>query len=183
MAGKWHHLMWIVAVLSGFCAVFAFANFPSQRWVWTTMLASSGTWFLVEAYRNLRNRIVLNALVFGFVVSCILFAMEEMARWLKLWSLYGGSFLFFGIPAELVAVYFFCSVAWALYIPRKFDWGHSIIEVVMVGFLLTLVEYILGWQWMIVGYGAGWTSAHTFIKYLVLLSLCHCLWYCVFGRE
>ncbi|MDI6639943.1 MAG: hypothetical protein QMD78_03880 [Methanocellales archaeon] len=134
-------------------------------------------WFLIELYHN---KTQTNKLKKSFLVGLFLmlfdFVVENSGKIAGLWEGYNSLFFVLYVPAEVMILCLVGGMAWALYLPERFDEVHSICDILLFSIFGALGEFILIKNG-ILAYMGGWTSIHAFMGYAVTWIILHALNY------
>lgn len=147
---------------------------------WYVILASALFWFALEARGN-RGR-VSEALKVGVFLLLFDFIFENSGWVLGLW--YTKSQVAVGVvPLQVMGIALFGGAAWALYLPEKFNFWHSLVDSLVFATFGALGERLLIGQVLFV-YQQWWTSYDAFVAYFLTWLILHYVRYDVFfGRR
>src|SRR5271169_5274626 len=146
---------------------------------WYVILVSAIAWFGLEANEN-RGRLT-SAMEVGAFLLIFDFIFENSGWLAGLW--YTKSEFHVGVvPLQVMGIAFFGGAAWALYLPRKFNLGHSIVDCLVFATFGALGERLLIGQVLFV-YQQGWTSYDAFVAYFLTWVILHFVRYRVFFRN
>ncbi len=146
---------------------------------WDLLLASAILWFAIE-FRDEKHRNRLpNALKIGAFLLVFDFAFENSGWLAGLWQTHS-SFAFGVVPIQVMGIAFFGGAAWAGYLPRKFNFWHSLSDCVVFGTFGALGEWLLIQQGLFT-YSLWWTSSFAFAAYFLTWILLHFVRYRVFA--
>jgi hypothetical protein len=137
-------------------------------------------WLAFEiAFRKPTHGSLASALAIGAFLMSFDFAFENLGWVLGLWST-SGSILAVGVvPVEIMALAFLGGTAWALYLPKRFHFQVSAMDVVVFACFgalgerifqnIGLMAYYSWWNtgFALLSYAAVWVMLH-FIRYVVL---------------
>jgi len=143
---------------------------------WYVVLVSALAWFGLEAGEN-RGRISSGMKVGAFLL--VFDFIFENSGWLAgLW--YTKSQFHVGVvPLQVMGIAFFGGTAWALYLPRKFNLWHSVVDCLVFATFGALGERLLIGQVLFV-YQQWWTSYDAFVAYFLTWVILHYVRYGVF---
>ncbi len=146
---------------------------------WYLILVSALVWFWLEAREN-RGRVSEGMKVGAFLL--IFDFVFENSGWLAgLW--YTKSQVAVGVvPLQVMGIAFFGGTAWALYLPRRFNPWHSLLDSLVFAFFGALGERLLIGQVLFV-YQQWWTSYDAFVAYFLTWVILHYVRYRVFFGE
>lgn len=153
-------------------AVFYLGAIPKDL-ILLTLVFWSVVFLAVEVFlqkpdmETLRNAFGVGAflMIFDFIV--------ENSGWiLHLWTVHGPLFQIGAVPLEILLVTLIGGAAWALYLPKKFDWRHSALDVLLFAIYGTLGEHLLRLSGIMV-YEQWWGWPHAFVAYLLTWLLLH----------
>lgn len=154
-------------------------SIPLGQASWYVIMVSALVWFGMEAREN-RGRL-RSALAVGAFLLLFDFAFENSGWLVHLW--YTKSQAAVGVvPLQVMVIAFFGGSAWALYLPREFDLGHSICDCLAFATFGALGERLLIGQVLFV-YEQWWTSYDAFAAYLLTWVILHYVRYNVFFEE
>jgi hypothetical protein len=122
-----------------------------------------------------KRRIKLAALVGVFLVAFD-FLFENSGTMLGLWRSSGSIFPVLTVPIEVMIICLFGGTAWALYLPRKFNLLHTILDILLFATFGTYGEYVLMQNGMMMYY-QWWTSIHAFAAYAGTWIILHAVKY------
>jgi hypothetical protein len=146
---------------------------------WYIILASALAWFVLETREN-RGR-VREAMKVGAFLLIFDFIFENSGWLAGLWST--KSQIAVGVvPLQVMGIAFFGGAAWALYLPKKFSLGHSVVDSVVFATFGALGERLLIGQVLFV-YDKWWTSYDAFLAYFLTWVVLHYVRYHVFFRS
>jgi len=167
-----------LALLTVYFAVLAVVLYSVKlgQGSWYVILASALVWFGLEASEN-RGRITSAVEVGAFLL--IFDFIFENSGWLAgLW--YTKSEFHVGVvPLQVMGIAFFGGAAWALYLPRKFNVWHSVVDCLVFATFGALGERLLIGQVLFV-YQQWWTSYDAFVAYFLTWVILHYFRYGVF---
>ena len=143
---------------------------------WYVILVSALAWFGLEAREN-RGRISSGMKVGAFLL--VFDFIFENSGWLAgLW--YTKSQFHVGVvPLQVMGMAFFGGTAWALYLPRKFNLWHSLVDCLVFATFGAVGERLLIGQVLFV-YQQWWTSFDAFGAYFLTWVILHYVRYGVF---
>jgi len=149
------------------------------QWSWYVVLASALVWFGLETRENPRGRVAKGMKVGAFLL--IFDFVFENSGWLAgLW--YTKSQIAVGVvPLQVMGIAFFGGTAWALYLPKKFNPWHSLVDCLIFGTFGALGERLLIGQVLFV-YQQWWTSYDAFVAYFLTWVILHYVRYGVFFK-
>ncbi len=143
---------------------------------WYVVLVSALAWFGLEANEN-RGRI-RSALEVGAFLLIFDFIFENSGWLAGLW--YTTSEFHVGVvPLQVMGIALFGGAAWALYLPRKFNLWHSLLDCLIFAAFGALGERLLIGQVLFV-YQQWWTSYDAFVAYFLTWVILHYVRYRVF---
>lgn len=143
---------------------------------WYVVLVSALAWFGLEA-REGRGRLT-SAMEVGAFLLIFDFIFENSGWLAGLW--YTKSEFHVGVvPLQVMGIAFFGGAAWALYLPRKFDLWHSLVDSLVFATFGALGEWLLIGQVLFV-YQQWWTSYDAFVAYFLTWVILHVVRYRVF---
>ncbi len=143
---------------------------------WYVILASALAWFGLEASEN-RGRLT-SAMEVGAFLLIFDFIFENSGWLAGLW--YTKSEFHVGVvPLQVMGIAFFGGAAWALYLPRRFNLWHSIVDCLVFATFGALGERLLIGQVLFV-YQQWWTSYDAFVAYFLTWAILHYVRYGVF---
>lgn len=143
---------------------------------WYVILASALVWFGLEASEN-RGRLT-SAMEVGAFLLIFDFVFENSGWLAGLW--YTKSEFHVGVvPLQVMGIAFFGGAAWALYLPRKFNRWHSVVDCLVFATFGALGERLLIGQVLFV-YQQWWTSYDAFVAYFLTWVILHYVRYGVF---
>ena len=145
---------------------------------WYLILASALVWFGLEASEN------PGRLASGMKVGAFLLVFDfifENSGWLAgLW--HTKSQVAVGVvPLQVMGIAFFGGTAWALYLPRRFNLWHSLVDCLVFAFFGALGEHLLIGQVLFV-YEGWWTSYDAFAAYFLTWVVLHYVRYRAFFK-
>lgn len=167
--------------LSGLAAVFValaalFFYLQPGRLIYLLLVLCSFGWLLFELKHHAQGRNVMNAFLTGLSLMVFDFAVENTGGFLGYWTTYGSILPVYYVPVEIMLVCVAGGMAWALYLPREFNRGYSLLDVLLFSFFGALGEALLIRNGLM-AYTGGWTSVHAFFGYLVTWVLLHFIRY------
>ena len=143
---------------------------------WYVILVSALAWFGLEASEN-RGRIG-SAMKVGAFLLIFDFIFENSGWLAGLW--YTKSEFHVGVvPLQVMGIALFGGAAWALYLPRKFNLWHSVVDCLVFATFGALGERLLIGQVLFV-YQQWWTSLDAFGEYFLTWVILHSVRYGVF---
>jgi hypothetical protein len=142
------------------------------RLIYPVLVFCSAIWLFLELKCGASGRNVKNALLLGVFLMAFDFAVENTGGFLGLWTTHGSVFPVYYVPVEIMAVCILGGMAWALYLPRKFELGYGVVDVLFFSFFGMAGEALLARNGLM-AYTGGWTSVHAFFGYLVTWVLLH----------
>jgi len=147
---------------------------------WYVVLVSALAWFGLEAREN--GGRITDAMKVGAFLLVFDFIFENSGWLAGLW--YTKSEFHVGVvPLQVMGIAFFGGAAWALYLPRRFNLWHSVVDCVVFATFGALGERLLIGQVLFV-YQQWWTSYDAFVAYFLTWVILHCVRYGVFfGSE
>jgi hypothetical protein len=145
---------------------------------WYVILASAIAWFGLEAREN-RGR-VRTALGVGVFLLVFDFAFENSGWLAGLWFT-KSQFHVGVVPVQVMGIALFGGAAWALYLPRRFNLWHSVVDCVVFATFGALGERLLIGQVLFV-YQQWWTSYDAFVAYFLTWVILHCVRYGIFFK-
>lgn len=136
---------------------------------WYVILVSALAWFGLEASEN-RGRIT-NGMKVGAFLLVFDFIFENSGWLAGLW--YTKSEFHVGVvPIQVMGIAFFGGTAWALYLPRRFNPWHSLVDCLVFATFGALGERLLIGQVLFV-YEQWWTSYDAFLAYFLTFVILH----------
>lgn len=170
-----------LVVLTGYFVVLALLFYSTQlgQYSWNIILLSALAWFGFEA-RGSRKRIP-DALKVGAFLLVFDFVIENSGWLMGLW--YTQSDFAVGVvPLQVMGVAFFGGAAWALYLPKRFNLWHSLVDSLVFASFGALGERLLIGQVLFV-YQQWWTSLDAFIAYFLTWVVLHYVRYGLLFRN
>lgn len=148
--------------------------------MYSTLLFFAVAWFVLEfyAWKDHMER-VKKAVLVGLFLMLFDFVVENSGAIFGLWMTHDSLFAIGIVPIEIMLVCLIGGTAWALYLPRKFDAVHSIVDILVFAFFGAMGENLLGlaglmsyyqwWNfgWAVLAYALTWAILH-FVKYKVV---------------
>ncbi|MEW6329365.1 MAG: hypothetical protein AB1468_04570 [Candidatus Micrarchaeota archaeon] len=169
--------------------LFIFAYFalwfslPVGRGAWMFLVMAALAWFVVELKINWSEpRRIEKAIYIGLFLMLFDFAVENSGRTLGYWTSYQSASFVLAVPVEVMLICVMGGAAWALYLPRKFNLTHSVLDILTFALFGSLGEYLLGVNGLLI-YGGGWTSLHAFAGYGATWMILHYIRYNVLPDE
>jgi len=146
---------------------------------WYVILGSALVWFGLESREN-RGRISEGMKVGAFLL--VFDFIFENSGWLAgLW--YTKSQVAVGVvPLQVMGIAFFGGTAWALYLPRRFNLWHSVVDCFAFATFGALGERLLIGQVLFV-YQQWWTSYDAFVAYFLTWVILQHVRYNVFFKS
>ena len=136
---------------------------------WYVVLGSALVWFGLEASENRRK--ISNGMKVGAFLLVFDFIFENSGWLAGLW--YTKSEFHVGVvPLQVMGICFFGGTAWALYLPRRFSLGHSVVDCLVFATFGALGERLLIGQVLFV-YERWWTSYDAFVAYFLTWVILH----------
>jgi len=80
------------------------------------------------------------------------------------------------VPAEIVFLTFVGGIAWAMYLPKKFDLKFTVADIALFAAFGALGEWVLMQNGLMTYYN-GWTSVYAFVSYALTWVLLHIVRY------
>jgi hypothetical protein len=143
--------------------------------IWLLLDAAALGFLLVEAKLNSWELAKKMAGVGAFL--CIFdFAFENAGSVLGYWFSTNSAFFVLHVPLEIIFLTFVGGVAWAMYLPKKFDLKFSIADIALFAMFGAVGEWVLI-QNGLMHYYQGWTSLHAFVSYGLTWVLLHAVRY------
>jgi hypothetical protein len=143
---------------------------------WYVIMVSAVVWFGLEARGN-RYRIG-DAMKVGIFLLLFDFIFENSGWVLGLW--YTKSQAAVGVvPLQVMGIALFGGAAWALYLPEKFNFWHSLADCLVFAAFGAIGERLLIGQVLFV-YQQWWTSYDAFAAYFLTWVVLHYVRYNVF---
>lgn len=148
---------------------------------WDLLLASAILWFAIQ-FRDAKHRKRLsNALKIGAFLLVFDFVFENSGWLAGLWQTH--SILAVGVvPIQVMGIAFFGGAAWASYLPKKFNFWHSLTDCVVFATFGALGEWLLIQQGLFT-YSLWWTSAFAFSAYFLTWVILHFVRYVIFTER
>jgi len=152
-----------------------FYNFRPGAAIWLALDAAALGFLLLEVKLNSLKLAKKMALVGAFLMLFD-FAFENAGSVLGYWFSSKSAFFIAYVPVEIIFLTFVGGIAWALYLPRKFDLKFSIADIALFAIFGALGEWVLMQNGLMTYYN-GWTSAHAFVSYAATWVLLHAFRY------
>ena len=169
--------------------LFIFAYFalwfslPVGRGAWMFLVMAALAWFVVELKLNWSEpERIKKAVYIGLFLMLFDFAVENSGKTLGYWMSFQSSHFFLAVPVEVMLICVMGGAAWALYLPRKFNLAHSVLDIFTFALFGSLGEYLLGRNGLLI-YSGGWTSLHAFAGYGATWIILHYIRYNVLPDE
>lgn len=154
----------VLILLTGYFLFLAILFYRYGEFMWPVLVASALVWFFVEAKRVGWEK-AKKAFLIGLFLLVFDFIVENTGWIFGLWEV-EGTFSIGVVPVEVMLIAFFGGSAWALYMPRKFDAQHSLLDAFVFSFFGTFGEFLLIKHGYFMYY-RGWTSLHAFFAYFI----------------
>ena len=161
---KWMFLL----LLWYFCALavlFSIVDFGRQMYY---ILAVSAIGFAALEFKlNWKGKTtqkLKDAALVGIFLLALDLVFENAGAAFGLWAVRWGLVMFGAVPVEIVIVTLFGGFAWALYMPAKFNFRHSLLDAAMFAFFGTFGEFLLI-QGGLMSYYSWWNPALAFVSY------------------
>lgn len=168
--GQGCKLKGLLVLFVALAALFLYAQ--PGRLVYAVLVSCSGGWLLFELKYDGSGRKIKNAFLVGVFLMAFDFAVENTGGFLGYWTTHQSVFLVYYVPVEIMLVCTLGGIAWALYLPRVFDWKYSMLDIVFFAFFGAVGEALLIRNGLMV-YTCGWTSVHAFFGYFVTWVVLH----------
>ena len=120
----------------------------------------------------------VNALYTGLFLMLFDFVVENSGTLFGLWRSNGGAITVLTVPIEVMLVCLIGGMAWALYVPKRFNIFFSAADLLVFSFFGALGEWVLIQNGMMTYY-LWWTSIYAFIAYALTWFLLHSFRYLV----
>lgn len=158
-------------LLTGFFAILGvlFYYVHVGQLAWTILIVSAFIWFVIEAQSD-RKRLHL-AFEVGLFLMLFDFAFENSGWLLGLWHTVS-AYAIGVVPLEVIGICFFGGTAWALYLPKKFNFWHSAIDCIVFALFGSLGEWLLIQQGLFY-YNLWWSTPLAFLAYLGTWIILH----------
>ena len=151
-----------------------------QGLVYSTLLFFALAWFVIEwiAWKPEPGRI-RKAMLVGVFLLAFDFIVENSGWIYGLWETKNSALAIGIVPIEIMLVCLIGGTAWALYLPRKFDWVLSTADIVVFAMFGALGEHMMrqaglmfyyewwNFGWALVAYAFTWMILH-FVRYRLL---------------
>jgi len=144
---------------------------------WSILLFLALAWFLIEVKINwMKRKRIKKAVMIGLFLMIFDFIFENSGFYIGFWTSFHSLFFVLTVPVEIIGVTLLGGIAWALYLPRKFNRLYSVADILLFSIFGTLGELILTTNG-IMSYSSGWTSLHAFFSYMITWIILHTLNY------
>lgn len=168
---------WMYIILLWFFCLLAIllylVDFAGQSW--HILAASALGFFALEFYLNWRGFLddrMRKALFMGVFLLIFDFVFQTSGALLGLWGPSGSIYILGAVPVEVMAITLFGGIAWALYLPKKFDLSFSLLDILLFSFFGAFGEWLLIRNGVFY-YAEAWTSIHAFISYAFTWAVLH----------
>jgi hypothetical protein len=151
---------------------------PLGQLSWYVILVSALAWFGLEARDNPGR--ISSAMKVGAFLLVFDFIFENSGWLAGLWFT-TSQFHVGVVPLQVMGIAFFGGAAWALYLPRRFNLWHSVVDCLVFATFGAVGEYLLIGQVLFV-YQQWWTSYDAFAAYFLTWVILHYVRYGVFFR-
>ncbi len=171
----------VLAFLTAYFSLLAIVFYNYGGFIWPVLVGSALVWFVIEAKRAGWKKTKMSFFV-GLFLLIFDFIVQNTGWVFGLWEV-EGMFSIGVVPIEVMFIAFFGGSAWALYMPEKFWWRHSLVDSFVFSFFGTLGEFLLIKHGYFV-YPSGWTSLHAFFAYFITWWIMNWVRYkVVFGKR
>ncbi len=167
-----------LALLTGYFVLLALLFYAVRlgQVSWYLLLISAMAWFVIEVRENSGR--VRKAMEVGVFLLLFDFVFENSGWVAGLW--YTKSQVAVGVvPLQVMGIAFFGGTAWALYLPKRFDFRHSLVDSLVFATFGALGERLMIGQVIFV-YKQWWTSYDAFLAYFLTWVILHYVRYNVF---
>ena len=163
-----------------FSALFAFFWIASPNLTpdgfWTILLVMAVGWLAYELWSNKPG---LKSLAFPFLVGISLLVMDLIINYVGLlWNLYTitpTSFTILADPLQLPLIALVGGMAYALHLPKRFDFVYTSTDVLLIGFFGTITERMLNINGIMDYISVNWVNA--FLTYAFVWLVLHMVYY------
>lgn len=157
----------------------AFILLKPGRLIYFILVACACGWFFLQRKRHPVRSETRSAIYVGLFLMVFDFIVENAGGFLGLWKTYGSILPIYFVPVEIMMLCLVGGTAWALYLPKKFNWNYSILDIVFFSLFGAIGEAVLMHN-SLIAYTGGWTSVHAFFGYLVTWIILNFMRYRVF---
>lgn len=176
-----HWLTWLGLLALFLVLGFVFYAYLPGPIIWLLLDAAALGFLLVEVKLNSWALAKKMASVGAFL--CIFdFAFENAGSLLGYWFSTDSALFVLHVPLEIIFLTFVGGVAWAMYLPKKFDPIFSIADIALFALFGALGEWVLIQNGMM-HYYQGWTSLHALISYALTWIVLHAVRYELFEKK
>jgi hypothetical protein len=155
---------------------FLFYFFDLGGLIYVVLVFCSAAFLAFELFFDASGKSVRRAALAGVFLLVFDFAVESAGGVTGLWATYGSVFPVGFVPVEIMFVCFLGGTAWALYLPKAFNPGFSVFDVLFFSFFGSLGESLLIRNG-VMAYSGGWTAFHAFLGYAFTWMILHVLRY------
>jgi hypothetical protein len=153
-----------------------FLVLPLGSAIYAVLLVCAVVWLVEELKFDSAGKSLRNAFFIGVFLMAFDFAVENLGGFLGYWRTYESVFPLYFVPLEIMLVCIFGGMAWALYLPKKFNAAYSVFDILFFSFFGTAGESLLIRNGLM-HYSGGWTSVHAFFGYVVTWIILHFIRY------
>lgn len=152
---------------------------------WQVLTVSALAFFALEFHLNwngsfdarMKKALFMGAFLLGFD-----FLFETSGALFGLWGPRNSLFILGAVPVEVMIVTFFGGIAWALYLPKKFDARFSFLDVSLFALFGAFGEWLMIKN-NVFYYAQSWTTTHALISYALTWIILHYVNYKVSAEE
>ena len=155
---------------------FVFYFFDVGRLIYVALVFCSAGFLVFELFFDASGKSVRRAALAGLFLLAFDFAVESAGGILGFWASHGSVFMAGFVPVEIMIVCLLGGTAWALYLPKAFNLGFSVFDVLFFSFFGSFGESLLV-RSGVMSYSSGWTVLHAFLGYAFTWMILHLLRY------
>ncbi len=163
-------LLWLFCVLA---ILLYLIDLSGQSW--QLLAVSAIVFFALELSLNWRGSLdarIKKAIFMGAFLLLFDFVFETSGALFGLWGPRNSLFIIGAVPVEVMAITFFGGIAWSLYLPKKFDFTHSLMDILLFSFFGAFGEWLLIKN-NVFQYAPPWNSLLAFISYALTWAILH----------
>lgn len=145
--------------------------------IYTMLVIAAAGFLLFEAYihRSEPDRI-MKAVYIGIFLMAFDFVFQNAGWMLGLWQTFDAAIVIGVVPIEIMLVCLLGGAAWALYLPKRYDRIHTLMDVLTFGVYGAFGEFMLIGAGLM-AYYQWWNSWLAFASYALVWVLLHYMRY------
>ncbi|MBI5159730.1 hypothetical protein HY992_06445 [Candidatus Micrarchaeota archaeon] len=177
--------MYLVLMLFFTALAILFYQMDLAGQTWQILAVSALAFFALEIHLNWLgsfNARMKKAVLMGAFLLAFDFLFETSGALFGLWGPRNALLILGAVPIEVMVVTFFGGIAWALYLPRKFDARFSFLDVSLFALFGAFGEWLMIKN-NVFYYTGGWTTTHALLSYAFTWIVLHYVNYKISAEE